>query len=69
MHDFSGTDGGKIAVSLIGEHDFIRQISFDTGRDGRRSAMRGLLHIAGKVIVGKNRTSHRSDADGFAFYF
>ena len=51
-------------IALIGEHGLIGMGALDAGSHGGGTAVSGLLHIAGKIIVRKHGAAHRADADG-----
>ena len=66
VNDLSGTDGGQVAVALIGEDQTILGGTLDTGSDSGSAAMGSLVHIAVKIIVGKHRAANGSHADDLA---
>ncbi len=63
MHDFSGANGREIAVSLIGNDDFVGMGSLDSGGRSGRAAVRGLDIAYVEIIVGKYRATHWTHED------
>src|SRR5208283_5627298 len=64
VDDLRRADGRQIAVALIGNYDFVRAGSFDSGGHSGGAAVRG-LHVAYvKIVVGKHRATHGTDKDG-----
>ena len=68
MHRLGRTDGGEVAVTLIGEDDVIGQHALDTGRDRGCTTMCSLDHVAAKEVVAHDRAADRRDADGLSLY-
>ena len=64
MDNLGGTDGGQVAVALVGEHGLIGMGALDAGGNGGSAAMGGLHHVTGEVFVGKHGAAHGTDADG-----
>jgi hypothetical protein len=52
----------QIAVALIGKDYFVGAYALDSRRNRGRSAVGGLLYVAVKIIVSKNRATDRRDA-------
>ena len=66
MDGLRRTDGRKVAVALIGEHNVLRLCALDACCDRLGSAVRRLHHIAGEIIVAHNGAADRGHADRFA---
>ena len=67
MHGLGHADGGKVAITLIGEHHVVRQHALDARGNRRGAAMRRLDHIAAEEVRSGDGAAHRRDADGAAF--
>ena len=68
MHRFRSTDGGQVAVALVGKNHIVRPGTLKTRSYSLSPAMRSLHHIAGKIIVAHYRTAHGRNAHGFPLH-
>ena len=57
----------QIAVALISEHQrVLADGALDAGGDSGSAAVRGLVHIAVEVVIGKHGAAHGSHTDDLA---
>ena len=67
VNDLGGTDGGQIAVALIGEHQSVlAHGALDAGGHCGSAAMSGLVHVAVEVVIGKHGTADGGYTDDLA---
>ena len=64
VNRFGHTDGGKVAIALIGEDDAVGAAALDARGNGGGTAVGGLNHIAGEVVVRHNGTADGGHTDG-----
>ena len=61
VNNLGGADGGKVAVSLIGNHELVWMRALDGCSDCGGASVSG-LHVADvKVVVGEHRTTDGAD--------
>ena len=66
VNDLGSTDGGKVAVALIGEDQSVGLYALDAGCDCGGAAMRGLVHVAVEILICEDGATDRRDADDVA---
>ena len=64
MDDLAGTDGGQVAVTLIGKHGLIGMGALDAGCDGGSTAVSGLLHVTGEILECEHGAADGTDTNG-----
>src|SRR5437763_12049164 len=65
MHDFRRANRSQVAIALIRDNHLVGTSSLDSRGCRGRAAVR-CLNIANiKIRVSENRTTHRTDQDGF----
>src|SRR5690606_18335608 len=58
------TDGGQVTIALVGEHHPVGQQSLGGGRKCGCTTVGRLLPVDVDIVVGKDGTPYRSDANG-----
>src|SRR5205085_2235013 len=64
VDDLGGSDGGEVAVPLIGDHDAVGAAALDGGGDGRGAAVRRLDVTDVEVVVAEDGAADGADEDG-----
>ena len=65
VNDFGGSDRGKVAIALVGNHDLAGTSALDSGGTGG-SASVGELHVAHiEIVIGEYGAADGADEDGF----
>ncbi len=67
MYGLGRTYGGKIAVTLIGEHQSVGVKTLGGGGHGGSASVSGLYPVNIYIVICEYCASHRSDADSNMF--
>ena len=63
MNDLVGTDGGQVAIALVGKHRGIRMHTLDAGGNSRSTTMGRLHHINVHVLVSHDGAANGRNSD------
>ena len=58
MNGLTGSDTGKVTVTLISKHETVGPQALDSGSHSRGTSMGSLLPVDVQIIIGKHGTAH-----------